>query len=366
MTATAVRASTRQRTPTATIDCDIHNNLPSKDALFPYLSETWRRYAERFGLRNSRYSGAYYPRVYQNAARVDSWPPNGNPPGSELPFLQEQLLDEWDLSYGVLNPLIDEGAPNQQHSAYAAAIATAVNEWQAREWLEPEPRLRASLVVPYEDADLAVAEIERWADDPRFVQILFLARTKEPLGRPKYWKIYEVAAHHGLPIGIHFGGAGGNAITGAGWPGFYLEDHVGMPQTFQAQIASYVMEGVFERFPALKVVVIEGGMAWLPSLMWRMDRAWKQLHDEVPHLTRAPSAYVRENIWLTTQPMEEPPQRQQFHQLLDQLGMDDKLMFATDYPHWDFDSPDQALPARLAPELERKIMSGNAEALYRF
>jgi predicted TIM-barrel fold metal-dependent hydrolase len=365
MATTLVRETVRERTRTTTIDCDIHNNLPSPEAIRPYLSERWRGYAEQFGLRNYRYSGAYYPRVYQNAARTDSWPPNGKPPGSDLPFLQEQLLDEWGIAYGVLNPLIEEGAPNQQHSAYAAAISHAINEWQASEWLDPEPRLRASMVVPYENADLAVAEIERCAADQRFIQLLFLARTKEPLGRPKYWKIYEAASHYQLPIGIHFGGAGGNAITGAGWPSFYLEDHVGMPQSFQAQIASFVFEGVFERFPGLKVVVIEGGMAWLPSLMWRMDRAWEQLRDEVPHLTRRPSEYVRENVWLTTQPMEEPPQRKDFLRFLSQLDMDDKLMFATDYPHWDFDSPDQAFPVRLPEDLERKIMSGNAESLYR-
>jgi predicted TIM-barrel fold metal-dependent hydrolase len=134
----------------------------------------------------------------------------------------------------------------------------------------------------------------------------------------------------------------------------------------QAQVTSFVFEGVFERFPGLKIVLIEGGTAWLPSLMWRMDRAWEQLRDEVPHVRRPPSAYVREHAWLTTQPMEEPPVRAHFLQFLDQLGMDDRLMFATDYPHWDFDAPDQAIPVRLPEELERKIMAENARALYRF
>ena len=96
-----------------------------------------------------------------------------------------------------------------------------------------------------------------------------------------------------------------------------------------------------------------------------MDRAWEQMRDEVPHVRRPPSEYVRERFWMTTQPMEEPPRRQYFLQLLDQLGMDDKLMFATDYPHWDCDAPDQAFPARLSAERERKIMGENAASLYR-
>ena len=364
MTATAVKIPTPARSKTAIIDCDIHNNVPSEDALYPYLPERWLRYGERFGVRSYRYSGAYYPRANPAAARTDAWPPTGLP-GSDLGFLREQLLDAWNVEYGVLNPLIDDGAPGQLNLEYAAAVATAINDWQIQEWLDPEPRLRASLVVPYEDGDLAAAEIDRLGGDSRFVQVLLLARTGEPLGRRKYWKLYEAAERHGLPVGIHFGGLGGHAITGAGWPSFYLEDHVGMPQTFQAQVASFVFEGVFERFPALKVVLIEGGLAWLPPLMWRMDRAWERLRDEVPDVDKPPSTYVREHFWLTTQPMEEPPKREQFLQLLAQLAMDDKLMFATDYPHWDFDAPDQAFPARLPADLERRIMNGNARALYR-
>ena len=64
--------------------------------------------------------------------------------------------------------------------------------------------------------------------------------------------------------------------------------------------------------------------------------------------------------------MEEPPKREYFEQLLEQMDMNDKLMFATDYPHWDFDAPDRALPNFLAPELRKKILSDNARNLYAF
>jgi predicted TIM-barrel fold metal-dependent hydrolase len=245
------------------------------------------------------------------------------------------------------------------------ALSQAVNEWQQAEWLAPEPRLRGSIVVPYEEGDLATAEIERWAGDPRFVQVILIARTREPLGRRKYWPMYEAAAHHNLPIGIHFGGNAGWPITGAGWPSFYIEDHVGMPQSFQPQIISMIYEGIFDRFPGLKIVLIEGGFAWLPSLMWRLDRSWQLLREEIPHLQRRPSDYVRENFWLTTQPIEEPPQPAYFLQLLEQLDMNDRFLFATDYPHWDFDAPDRALPHMLPPELKRQILADNARAFYR-
>jgi predicted TIM-barrel fold metal-dependent hydrolase len=98
--------------------------------------------------------------------------------------------------------------------------------------------------------------------------------------------------------------------------------------------------------------------------MWRLDSTYKKLRAELPHLKRLPSEYVREHFWITTQPMEEPARPKQFAELLQQLGMNDRLMFATDYPHWDFDSPTQALPRAMPVELRRAILADNALALY--
>ena len=75
----------------------------------------------------------------------------------------------------------------------------------------------------------------------------------EPLGRRRYWKLYEAAVHHDLPLGIHYGGWGGMPITGAGYPSFYIEDSGGMATAFQDQVTSMVLDGVFVRFPTLKM-----------------------------------------------------------------------------------------------------------------
>jgi predicted TIM-barrel fold metal-dependent hydrolase len=359
-TAIEPRTGAESQTP-GIIDCDIHNLLPSPAALGEFLSERWRLHLERYGIWATG-TGGYYPRLNTHAARTDAWPPAGGIPGSDLDFMRAQLLDAWNIDYGILNPLYLAGElPNQE---FGIALATALNAWLAAAWLDPEPRLRASMLVPYDDGAAAAAEIERQCHDPRFVQVLLPARTREPLGRRKYWPMYAAAEQHGLPIAIHFGGAGGGPFTGAGWPSFYFEDHSGMPQAFQAQIISLVFEGVFERFPALKVILVEGGFAWLPPLMWRMDRAWQRRGEEVPHVTRPPSETIRQHFWITTQPIEEPSRPEYFHQLLDQLSMNDRLLFSSDYPHWDFDAPDRALPPGLPPALRSQIMAGNACALY--
>jgi len=218
--------------------------------------------------------------------------------------------------------------------------------------------------VPYEDAQAAQAEIERCADQPDFAQVFMLTRTTEPLGKRRYWPIYEAAAAHGLPVAVHVFGFGGHATTPGGWPSYYVEDMTAHSAACQAAIASLVLEGVFERVPELKIVKIEGGFGWLPSLAWRLDQHWARLRDEVPHVKRPPSAYIREHVWVTSQPIEEPERVEHLIDLIEWLGAD-RLLLATDYPHWDFDDPTVALPRRLGPERLEQIRHGNARGVYR-
>jgi len=344
----------------ALIDCDLHNELHGDmQALLPYLSQRWREHVDMFGARGP--AGGFYPRFMDH--REDARPPSGRRAGSELAFTRAHYLDPYNVAYGILIPL--SPAPRPLNLELSAALATACNDWQVAEWLDQEPRLRASLVIPQEAPDLAVKEIERRAADKRFVQVQFTGRPQEPMGRRKYWPIYEACEAHGLKVMSHAFGSYGQPITGAGWPSFYLEDHVGPAQAMQANIISLVAEGIFDRFPGVKVVSVENGLGWLPSLMWRLDASWRLLRAEVPHLQRAPSEYVREHVYATTQPMEEPPKPKQFFQLLDQLGdLVNHILFASDYPHWDADQPDDALPVRLPEDLVRKIYFENAAALY--
>src|SRR5690242_11620500 len=189
MVTTLTQPTTCQPAKLSLIDCDIHPALKSPKALHPYLSERWRRHRDTIGVRG--FAGSYYPRANPNAARTDAWPPSGLPPGSDLDFMREQLLDAWDMDYGVLQPLL--GAAAQRNLEYSAALSSAINDWQIAEWMEPEPRLRSGLVVPYEDAELSAKEIHRVGDYPGFVQVMLAIRTSEPLGRRKYWKMYEAA-----------------------------------------------------------------------------------------------------------------------------------------------------------------------------
>lgn len=330
----AERATKGSRWKTGFIDCDIHNVVPSAEALRPYLSSRWQKHEEMIGPRGywSLAQGYAYPKVSPGGgARNDAWPSSGALPGSDLEFMREQLLDAYGIEYGILNCITRSA--EQLNDEYAAAHCRAVNDWLIAEWLEKDSRLRASMVVSYENAEFAAAEIDRIGEHPGFVQVLLLPRTKEPLGRRRYWPIYEAAERHGLPVGMHFAGIAGHPTSSSGWASYYIEEHTTMSSTYQAQVISLIFEGVFEQFPNLRFVLLEGGWAWLPALMWRLDKVYKRLHDEVPHLKRLPSEYIHEHIWTTTQPMEEPHNPEHLLQVIEHLGSDDMLMFSTDYPH---------------------------------
>ncbi len=212
---------------------------------------------------------------------------------------------------------------------------------------------------------MAAREIDRVGDHPGFVQVFLPVRSEALYGNRRFHPIFEAAVRHDLAVGIHFGGAPGNPPTSSGWPSYYLEEYVDMASVFQSQVLSMIVEGVFDRFPTLRVALIEGGFTWLPGLMWRIDKEWKGLRREVPWNKKFPSDYIREHIRVTTQPIDAPPDPKQLLQVIDQIGSEDVLMFSTDYPHWQFDNREDAFPIKLPETLERKIMSENARAFYR-
>jgi len=347
----------------AIADCDIHPAVRTAADLDPWIPARWRDHLALFGAgrRLGMQAGPAYPKSQPFASRRDAVPPEGGRQGSSLSFMQAQHLDANNVVLGILNPLgTGQGVANLELSA---ALCHATNEWQVAEWTSRDPRLKASVVVPYEWPEESAAEIRRYAGHPHFAQFLLLSRTAEPLGSRRYWPIYEAAAEANLPVAVHAFGYGGNPITSTGWPSFYIEEMAGHAQSSQAGLTSLVIEGVFERFPALRVIMVEAGFAWAPSLAWRLDRVWKTLRAETPHLKSLPSEYLRRQVFWTTQPIEEPEPREHLLDCIGWMGWD-RLLFATDYPHWDFDDPSQALPVPISRDQREKFFLGNARALY--
>jgi hypothetical protein len=340
------------------IDCDIHPAVPSLKALHPYLTDHWRDIVIQRGVHEL--NSIAYPVGSPLSCRPD-WRLDGARPGSDLAALQRHALDPFKLSIAIANCLY--GVQLLFSEDMGAGFARAVNDWMAAEWLDRDPRLRASITVPAQSPELAVDEIERLAPDRRFVQVLLLVMGDMPLGKRHYWPIYAAAEKHGLAIGVHAGSAYRHPVTPIGWPTYYTEDYAAQAAGFQQALSSLICEGVFVKYPDLKVVLLESGFTWLPAHLWRLTKFWRGLRMEVPWLDRSPTEIVRTNVRLTIQPCDGPPSGEAFDKLMDHMGSDELLLFSTDYPHWQFDGTD-ALPPGMSPALARKVMVDNPLATY--
>jgi predicted TIM-barrel fold metal-dependent hydrolase len=283
---------------------------------------------------------------------------DGAAPGTTLATLQAHLLDPLDVGLAILS--CDYGVESIRNPDAAAAIAAAINDWIVAEWLEPEPRLRAAIVVPSGQPAMAAAEIARVAAHPGFVAVYLPVRSAMPYGNRAWWPLIAAVAENELVAELHFGGSPGLPPTASGWPTSWLEDYVDMASAFQSQLTSLVAEGTFDRFPALRVALIESGFAWLPAFLWRFDKGWRGLRREVPWTKRPPSEYVRDHVKVALQPVDGPADPGQLSAVLDQLGSEDLLMFSSDYPHRHSAEGLEALPG-----LGDKIRSGNARRHYR-
>ena len=342
------------------VDCDVHVSVPSVKALLPYLDSYWRQQFVTRGIDRISWNMTSDPPNAPIMIRPDRRPATGRP-GSDFSILKDRHLDLFGPSAAIANCIYGGVALHSEDMA--AVVCTAVNDWIAAEWLDRDPRLRASIVVPLNNPDLAAEEIERRAADPRFVQVLMLAMGEQPLGKRAHWPIYAAANRHGLPIGVHAGSLYHHPALAGGYGSYFLEDYVAQAFGFENCVLSLVSEGVFAKFPELKFVFMESGVTWLPAALWRFDKTWRGVRAEIPWVKTPPSAIVRDHIRLTLQPFDAPEGAGRLERFCEQMTSDEMVLFSTDCPQWHFDG-EEALPIGADTALARKILWDNPLATY--
>jgi len=346
----------------ALVDCDVHPLIGDVGGLRKHMSK--RAVRRVFGEAVQVYARDPNRIPHPTSGlRLDAKTPSGGPPGSDAAFCLEQWIEPCAIAAALLIPIQsglvipwgDERAGNEFISAF--------NNYFMEEWVGLDSRYRLCISVSPYDVQAAVDEVERLADEPG-VAAIFMPHAAVALGRTQYDRLYEVAERHGLPIVVHPTGAEGNLYDAprlaGGLPQTYPERHALLLQPGQAMLTSMIFGGVFERFPALKLVLSEYGVTWALPMMWRMDRAWELGDRELAGLTMAPSETVRRNVRFTTQPLDEPPDQKQLWEILDLMHAEETVMFSSDYPHWDTDNPRLIIRGRLPERLRKPIAQDTA------
>ncbi|MGI8475462.1 MAG: amidohydrolase family protein [Thermomicrobiales bacterium] len=345
------------------VDADIHvNDTPG--ALAPHCEMPWRLSLEEL-------HGASYPYLqvpgFSPNFRLDPPIPGGHPSRSvdDAATMRRELTD-LGIDVGILFPdhmLLF--APIQQVD-YATALSHAYNRWLLDEWCGSEEGLYGVLLACPQNPEDSAKEIAKYAREKKIVGVYLPTAGVNPLwGNRKYDPIFAAAQEADLPVCLH-------SVTLVS-PAFpcqidQFENHFArqvLSHSFamMANLTSLIHTCVPARYPGLKVVFTEAGIAWVPYMMWRMDKYYNEYRRTVPFLDRRPSEYMRERMWFATQPIEEPDDPTQLVETIRQIG-EDRIIFASDWPHHDFDHPKALLKLPMPQDLKRRIMGENALAAF--
>lgn len=342
------------------IDCDIREQATLSE-LAPFIEHRWQWAVTQNewtpDMRSAFAIGDRIPAFHRDADLGNLATLDPLPGGSDVNELHEFL--ESDHRVGILTGSWNVSALHPAWSEFKTALNRAYNDWQIEKWLSREPGVRGSIHVNVHDVNGAVAEIERLGCDDRFVQVMvYMGRSA--VGEPEYHRIYEAAAEHDLPVAFR---ASANAPSAFGGYSYYIEDALLRAQSIQSTLVTLVFEGVFDKLPKLKVILIGAGFSWLPSMLGRADQHLKQLHSEVPWVKRFPSEIVRSQVKLVTTP-GEGLSGETVRKCLELIGSEEVICFGSGYPGQDHVSIDGGVPVELGTELRERMLRTNAASVY--
>jgi uncharacterized protein len=269
------------------------------------------------------------------------------------------------IDYAVLSPSTRGYWPNPQQ---AAAVARAANKLFAQKWLDApdsEGRFLGSIRVALNDVDVALREIDRWADDERFVQLVLPARALGTYGEQRFFPILRTAAERGLVVFIHDdpGMLCEPPPSQVGFPSHFAEVHAIRPMAGIVHMTSLIVAGVFERLPELRVVLGDVSVHAARSLAIRTDKDWQSDRLEVPWVSKDPTTYLERHVRFVTQADDEISPHSA--RPAGTIGGDNAslVVYGSRHPYWDGVRAGDVFPA-WCDEDRSRCLSGNAVQFY--
>jgi predicted TIM-barrel fold metal-dependent hydrolase len=346
------------------VDADVHLHEDPAE-LAEYADPPWDTALREIAKVEERYLDL--PAMSPRAEFRIPWPGGTNRPQVvPSPDAMRRELDDLHVNVAILFPDHLLSLAMVREPAFAVALARSYNDWLADRWLRREPTLKGSIVIPPQDPAAGAAEIRKHAGNPSYVcAYLPGAGLKLLYGHELYDPVYEAAQEAGLPIVIH----SVEAIFPV-FP-FQLEQFrtamavhaLAHPLSMVANCVSMLETGVPVRFPDLRIGFMEAGTGWVPFVANRLDKEYIERRREVPILQERPSHYMR-RFFYGTQPIEEPEERTDLVKHFELFDGENQAMFASDWPHHDFDHTQFVFGLPFSREARRKIMGLNAARFF--
>ena len=276
--------------------------------------------------------------------------------------LTKRWMDAMGVDVAVMfpSPMLQLGLHPQVE--VEVALGRAYNRWLCERVLAHEPRLRSMLYLPFNDPDAAYRMVKEMGDKKGVAGFMVTSARHRPVQHNGYMKTYALLEEMGQPLAFH-AGYNWNDQTMGMMNKFISVHALGFVFFNMVHLTNWIMNGLPERFPKLKVIWIESGLAWVPFMMQRLDNEYMMRSSEAPALKKLPSEYMRD-MFFSTQPMEMTDMAA-LEQTFRMMKAETQLLYSSDYPHWDFDLPSTIydLPF-LSEQGKRNILGANAMRVF--
>ncbi len=258
-------------------------------------------------------------------------------------------------------PMLEMGLHPEQD--IVTAMTFAYNRWFTETILPCEKRVKSLLCLPFHDPEASMKTIHEFGEKPGVVGFMVTSQRHAGVHRNMYMKIYRELEERGLPLAFHAGPSWGDTMTST-MNRFLAVHSMSFVTCNMTHMANWIVNGLPERFPKLKVIWIESGLAWVPFMMQRLDHEYLMRQSDAPLLKRLPSEYIAD-MYFTSQPMEVTMPHM-LEATMKAIRAETQLMYSSDWPHWDFDVPARiaALPF-LNEQAKRNILGENARRVFR-
>ena len=353
------------------VDAHVRETLFWEEITDRIPSDVWRYNAKSFkergntpGLSNGQPGLNYqdmFGRVPHGAAlkeKVDR-AKDGHPQA----VLARRAMDAMGIDYMTVfpTPMLTLGIHPQPE--VEVELGRAYNRWLTEEILPQDPGLLGLLYLPFNTPEACAPMVEEFAGKPGVVGFTVTSTRHKPVHHNSYMRLYAMLEERALPLAFH---------AGLQWEdgsmlqlNRFLSMHaLSFVHCNLVHMSNWIINGLPERFPKLKTLWIESGLAWIPYLMQRLDSEYMMRTSEAPLLKRKPSDYMKE-MYYSSQPIELHHMKL-VEATFEAIDAETQLLYASDWPHWDFDTPSTIYDLPFLNERQkRNILGGNAARLFK-